>query len=126
MMPWLSAAMMVLTLATVAGFGWQRGRVQSYKSTVDDIRAQLEDSRGEIEDLQRRLTRTEERAEKAETDAATCRSAMEELGKVARHEAEWVGLADLVGANHASTMTHLSAIEDGITRMLAVLQASRP
>lgn len=99
----LSAALGIVSIATLAGLGFLRG-------AVVNLREQLADSRAENKSL--KDSRVEDRAEVArlKTDLAA-------LTRVVTGEAHWVAIGDKLDEHHTQAMKHwavLSEIRDDL------------
>lgn len=88
----ITLGLAIVTLATAAGLGLQRGRITS-------LREQLTDSRAEVADIDRRLGTEKARGDQLTTDLAA-------LGRVVTGEAHWVAIGEQLDTHHQAATTH--------------------
>lgn len=98
----------VITLATAAGVGFQRGKIAKLNSDLTEADARA----GRLE---RDLTAT--RAE-----LATARTDLDALGRVVTGEAHWVAIGDKLDTHHDEAMTHWSAEQSTLDRIATALE----
>jgi hypothetical protein len=90
----LTAALAIVSIATLAGLGLLRG-------VVTNLREQLKDAREEIADTDRRLA-----AEKARGDQLA--NDLDALGRVVTGEAHWVAIGQKLDEHHSEALQHWS------------------
>jgi hypothetical protein len=93
----LTLALVVLTLATAAGFGLQRGR-------ISDLNGRLKEADEELVRKDRRLTEAEAKVLKLETD-------LDALARVVTGEAHWTAIGEKLDLHHQEAETHWSRAE---------------
>lgn len=107
MQEFLTAAAVIIALATAAGLGLQRG-------VVTNLREQLNDARSEITDL--KTNRTETAA-----DNARLKSDLSALQRVVTGEVHWLALNDLLDHHHKLTEEHWRVVEPVLTEIRDLL-----
>lgn len=92
---WISTALGILTIATVAGLGFTRSRVV-------DLREQLSDSREEVKSLKASRTEDQAKMKVLEADLAA-------LSKIVTGEAHWVAIGETLDTHHDAASAHWRA-----------------
>ena len=88
----LNIALAVVSIATLGGLGYVRGR-------IGDLRDQLKDAREEIDDIDRRLTKVTGERDQLRTD-------LDALSRVVTGEAHLTALGDKLDEHHSQAETH--------------------
>jgi hypothetical protein len=113
----VAAAAAVVSIATVAGFSLQRGRVVSLREDLSDARGKIEEQRDEIEDL--KSGRVEDRTliAKQASDIIT-------LQRVVTGEVHWQSISDLLDHHHKVAEEHWRNTESTLDLILQELRRS--
>lgn len=111
----IAAAAAIVSIATVAGYSLQRGRVISLREDVSDARAKIEEQRGEIDDL---------KGDRA-TDRATIgrqASDIAVLQRVVTGEVHWQAISEMLDHHHDTAEKHWSSTEENLREILEELR----
>jgi chromosome segregation ATPase len=114
---WLNTVLIVLALATAAGFGLQRGDRGNLKEQLEEFRAEVADKDRRLADKDRSLTEKDrlledaaaeiERQQRdAEVKAESLRRDMEALARMVTGEAHLVALEQKLDEHHEAAATH--------------------
>lgn len=123
----LQTALVVLSLASLAGYGVTRARVV-------DLREQLDDARKEIADKDRRHseenTASNQRISDAEAEIIRLNAKvnsqahdLEATGRLIRGESYWLELGEKLDGHHTAAEQHWSTDEATLQQILARLDA---
>lgn len=111
----IAAAAAVISIATVAGFGWQQGRVLALRNDLNGARAKIEEQRGEIDDL--KADREEDRA----TIAAQAND-IRVLQSVVTGEVQLQVIHDTLDIHHETAEVHWRHTEETLDQILETLR----
>lgn len=103
----LTGALALVSLAGLTGLGLLRG-------VVTNLREQLKDARDEV--AAARVTR-----EEAKGQIIQLKADIEALGRVVRHEAEWVALGNQLDEHHAEMNERWDSAMELLTKMLQAM-----
>lgn len=98
----------VITLATAAGVGFQRGKIAKLNSDLAEADA--------------RATRLEKALADTRLELATATTDLAALGRVVTGEAHWVAIGQQLDHHHDEAMTHWTAEQDTLTRIAETLE----
>ncbi len=104
----ITLALAVVTLATAAGLGLQRGRIASLQ--------------GQLDESDKELKRVKDRHTEAIAELKVVRADLEALGRVVTGEAHWVAIGDKLDVHHAEATAHWTNDE----RILAEIRDRLP
>jgi uncharacterized protein HemX len=111
----LSIALAAISIATLAGLGFVRGR-------MTDLREQLRDSREETASL--KASRADDRAliDQQKTELKACRTDLDALARVVTGEVHWVALSHHLDQHHEEARAHWIRSESNTERMIKALE----
>lgn len=98
----------VITLATAAGVGFQRGKIAKLKSDAAEADARAERLSLELRDTQALLHKTQ-------TD-------LDALTRVVTGEAHWTAIGNTLDEHHHESTTHWSKQNELLTRIAELLE----
>jgi predicted nucleic acid-binding Zn-ribbon protein len=111
----VALASAVVSVATGAGYGLQRGRVVSLREDLSDAREKIAEQRDEIDDLK------EDRA----TDRATIKKQAGDISvlqRVVTGEVHWQAISEMLDHHHETAEKHWNNTEDSIREILHELR----
>lgn len=111
----LSIALAAISIATLAGLGFVRGR-------MTDLREQLKDSREETASL--KAARVDDRAliDQQKNELKSCRTDLDALARVVTGEVHWVALGNHLDQHHEEARAHWVRSEQKTDRMIKALE----
>lgn len=98
----------VITLATAAGVGFQRGKI-----------AKL---RGDVTEAEERATRLERTLTETRTELALARTDLQALGRVVTGEAHWIAIGDQLETHHTEAMQHWEGEQSTLERIALAVE----
>lgn len=111
----IAAAAAIVSIATVAGFGLQRGRVTAVRTDLGEAYKKIEAQRGEIDDLKQ--DRAEDR-----TLITQQANDIRVLQSVVTGEVHWQAISDLLDHHHAEAQQHWTTAEAVLTEIRDTLR----
>jgi chromosome segregation ATPase len=111
----VSAAAAVVSIATVAGFSLQRGRVVSLRADLGDARGKIAEQRDEIDDLRSDRETDRQTISQQSSDIAL-------LQRMVTGEAHWQAISDVLDHHHQSAERHWSGTQSSLDAILEELR----
>lgn len=100
----------VITLATAAGVGFQRGKIAKLNSDLTESDA--------------RATRLERALADTRTELATAQTDLAALGRVVTGEAHWIAIGEQLDHHHQEAMTQWKRERDALERIAVAVESS--
>lgn len=126
----LPIALVVLTLATAAGFGLQRGRLSQQEKRIETLQGQLKESDDELARKDRRQAEAERALEKHKTESSAeiqrLKTDLAALARVVTGEAHWTAIGEKLDVHHQEAEAHWAKAEGLAGDILEVLHELAP